>query len=244
MVALTIIAQLSAQNQQQITVNNDIQLIRLQDSVFVHVTWENSEQHGRFPSNGLIFINSGEAVMVDTPMDSMKTRILTEYVEDKLNAKMTTLIIGHYHNDCMGGLEYMQTRGIKSVANAMTIDKCRELNLPVPSIGFRDSLAINLHGEKIICRYFGSGHTFDNITVWLPEQKILFGGCLVRSANSQGLGNLADAVVPEWDTTIMKVSGAYSDAKYVVPGHGEHGNTGLLTHTLQLLRLQKKQDSQ
>ena len=171
---------LHAQSVQNLVVNDDIQLIHLKDSVFVHVTWENSEQFGRFPSNGLIIIKNGEAVMVDTPMNNTNTRILTEYVEDKFSVKMVKLIVGHYHNDCMGGLEYMQTRGIESVANAMSIDKCRELNLPLPTVGFSDSLAIDFHGEKIICRYFGGGHTFDNITVWLPNQKILFGGCLVR----------------------------------------------------------------
>jgi metallo-beta-lactamase class B len=234
--------QLHARSDQTLVVNDDIQLIHLQDSVFVHVSWENSPQFGRFPSNGLIIINSGEAVMVDTPMDTLKTRILTEYVEDNLNAKMTKLIIGHYHNDCMGGLEFIQTRGIESIANAMTIDKCRELNLPVPSVGFSDSLAIDFHGEKIICRYFGGGHTIDNITVWLPNQNILFGGCLVRSAISRGLGNLADAVVSEWDNTIMRVYETYPDAKYVVPGHGETGDTWLLTHTFQLIALQKQGD--
>lgn len=233
---------LHSQSAAKFVVNDDIQIIHLSDSVYTHVTWENSEQFGRFPSNGLIIIKNGEAVMVDTPMDNAKTRILTEFIEDKLNARMVKLIIGHYHDDCMGGLEYIQNRGIESIANSMTIDKCRELNLPLPSVGFSDSLAFDLHGEKIICRYFGGGHTFDNITVWLPQQKILFGGCMVRSARSRGLGNLTDAVVTEWDTTIMKVSGTYPDAKYVVPGHGETGDIRLLTHTMQLVTIQKQAD--
>lgn len=233
---------LPSQSAQKFVVHEDIQLIELKDSVFVHVTWEKSEQFGRFPSNGLIIIKNGEAVMVDTPMNNKNTRILTEYVEDKFNIKMMKLIVGHYHNDCMGGLEYMQTRGIESVANAMSIDKCRELNLPLPTVGFSDSLAIDFHGEKIICRYFGGGHTFDNIIVWLPNQKILFGGCLVRSLRSRGLGNLADAVVDEWDTTIIKVLQAYTDAIYVVPGHGDVGDTDLLSHTLKLVGVQKQRN--
>ncbi|MBD3275244.1 MAG: subclass B1 metallo-beta-lactamase [Candidatus Marinimicrobia bacterium] len=233
-----------AQNSDQVTISEDIQLIHLTDSVFVHVTWENSEQYGRFPSNGLIIIKNGAAVMVDTPMDNEKTRILTEYVEHRFNVKMVKLIIGHYHNDCMGGLEYIQTRGIESVANAMTIDKCRELNLPLPSVGFSDSFEVDIHGEKIICRYFGGGHTFDNITVWLPEQKILFGGCLVRSWNSQGLGNIGDAVVNEWDATITKVLQTYPKAEYVIPGHGDPGDRALLAHTLKLVTLHKQRHSE
>jgi len=229
-------SQLSAQDHSRIIVHDDIQLIHLKDSVFVHVTWENSEQYGRFPSNGLVIIKKGEALMVDTPMDNATTRVLTEYVENRFNVKMVKLIIGHYHNDCMGGQEYIQSRNIESIANSMTIAKCREMGLPLPSRGFDDSLSFDFHGEKITCRYFGGGHTFDNITVWLPEQKILFGGCLIKSINSTGLGNIADAVVDEWDITVQNVMHEYPSMDFVVPGHGDFGGIELLSHTVTLVQ--------
>lgn len=233
-------AQVFAQTNQKITVDDDIQLIHLQDSVFVHVTLHQTEPYGRFPSNGLVIIRQGQALMIDTPMDNEKTRKLTRYLKDSLSVELTKLIVGHFHDDCLGGLAYLQSIGIESIANVLTIDKCKELGLPVPSISFTDSMVIDFHGEQIECRFFGAGHSFDNITVWVPGKKILFGGCLVKSVDSKGLGNLSDAVVPDWDTTIRKIMDAYENIQLVIPGHGDVGGVELLTHTIELVKKEKK----
>ena len=73
-----------------------------------------------------------------------------------MSVELTKLIIGHFHDDCMGGLEYLQNIGIESVANSMKIKKCREIGLPVPSTPFTDSLTFDFNGETIDCRYFGA----------------------------------------------------------------------------------------
>lgn len=225
----------NAQTEDRIVINDDIQLVHLQDSVFLHITWDEDENFGRFSSNGLIIIRNGHALMIDTPMDNEKTEKLVTYIQRSFSAKVEKLISGHYHNDCLGGLEYLQSIGVESVANSMTIAKCKELGLPVPSTAFTDSLSFDFYGEAIECRYFGAGHSFDNITVWLPREKILFGGCLVKSANSRNLGNLSDAVVDDWDTTVQQVKAKYPDVKIVVPGHGPLGGSELLNHTIDLV---------
>ena len=232
------LSQINAQTINKIIVDNDIQLIHLQDSIWVHVTWENSEKFGRFPSNGMIIIRNGQAIMIDTPMDNDKTKRLTEYLEDSMHVELTKLIIGHFHDDCLGGLGYIQSKEIESIANSMTVEKCKEFGMPIPSTSFTDSLIFNFNGEQIVCRYFGSGHTIDNITVWIPGKKILFGGCLIRSYNSKGLGNLADAVLADWDVTIRKLMAMYFDIKTVIPGHGDFGGNELLTHTIELVKKQ------
>jgi len=231
--------QISAQTSNTIVIDNDIHLIHVQDSVFVHRTWENSDNYGRFSSNGMLVIKNRQAIMVDTPMDNEKTERIANYLRDSLNVDLIKLIIGHYHNDCLGGLEYIQNKGVESIANAMTIDKCKELGLTIPSTSFTDSLSFDFNGEQIICRFFGAGHTFDNITVWIPSMKILFGGCLIRSNNSLVLGNLADAVLSDWDTTIENLMNAYPNIKLVIPGHGDFGAAELLTHTIELIELER-----
>ena len=226
---------LKAQSERNIFINDDIQLTHIIDSVYAHVTWEESETFGRFPSNGLIFIKNGQAIMIDTPFDNEKTKRLTDFLEDSMGVEVKKLIIGHFHDDCLGGLEYIQSKGIESVANKLTIDKCKELELPIPSTSFTDSLVFDFQGELVVCRYFGGGHTIDNITVWFPSKKILFGGCLIKSINSRGLGNLSDAVVKEWDVTVKKIINQYPNIEIVIPGHGAIGNSGLLTHTIELV---------
>jgi metallo-beta-lactamase class B len=228
-----------AQSVNTIVIDNDIQLIHLQDSIFVHVTWHHLDDFGRFPSNGLIVIRSGQALMIDTPMDNDKTMKLARYLKDSMSVDLTKLVIGHFHDDCLGGLEYLQSVGVESIANSMTISKCKEIGLPVPSTSFTDSLTFDFNGESIVCRFFGAGHSFDNITVWIPGQRVLFGGCLIRSGNTQGLGNLSDAIVSDWDLTIKKLMEKYTDIKTVIPGHGDIGGPELLTHTIELVEKEK-----
>jgi metallo-beta-lactamase class B len=84
--------------------------------------------------------------------------------------------------------------------------------------------------------YFGAGHTIDNITAWIPEKKILFAGCMVKSRNAQNLGNTKEADLDQWPKILKKVREAYSEAKIVIPGHGLYGGTDLIDHTIELLR--------
>jgi metallo-beta-lactamase class B len=227
-------------SENMIFVDEDIQLQRLEDSIYVHITWHEAAPYGRFSSNGLIFIKDGQALMVDTPANNEKTEILTTFLRDSLSVNVTTFIAGHFHFDCIGGLDYLHSQGVKSIACSLTSDQCKELGLSVPMRSFNKVLRFNFNGERIICRFFGGGHSFDNITVWLPEHKMLFGGCLIKSSNSKGLGNLSDAVVPEWDRTIEKIVKKYPDIKTLIPGHGSTGGSELLTYTIDLVRTSRK----
>jgi metallo-beta-lactamase class B len=227
-------------NGQLLIAEKDIALMHLQDSVFVHITWDQDETYGRYSSNGLVIIRSGRALMIDTPSDDAKTERLCKWLNETFKAKVTRVIVGHFHNDCLGGLGYLHRSGVVSLGNRLTALKCRELKLPVPMLLFNSEMKFDFHGEPVECRYFGGGHTSDNITVWLPNQKILFGGCLVKSAGSTGLGNLSDAVVDEWGHTVLKLMESYTEISHVVPGHGETGGVQLLEHTIRLVEAHTK----
>jgi len=70
--------------------------------------------------------------------------------------------------------------------------------------------------------------------MWVPSEKILFGGCMVRDLRTRGLGNTADGDIREYPNTIRKVMEEYEDARIVIPGHGQFGGVELLKHTLYL----------
>jgi hypothetical protein len=36
----------------------------------------------------------------------------------------------------------------------------------------------------------GAGHTRDNLAVWLPQQRVLFGGCFLKSVTIPGHGTI------------------------------------------------------
>ena len=227
--------QVKAQCNIPVIISNDIQLIAIKDSVYVHTTWYDVPNFGRVGANGLIIIKNGEAIMVDTPWNNDQTKRLTQFIDDSLNVKVVKLISGHYHDDCLGGLEYLKSRGVESIANSATVAICKKEGIPVPSTPFTDSLTINFNGLQVECRFFGGGHSSDNITVWIPEKRVLFGGCLIKSADAKNLGYTGEAVVDQWDSTVKKIIAKYNNIEVVVPGHGNYGDSRLLTHTIDLV---------
>lgn len=239
LVLLTILVQVT-RAQDIIEINPDIQLITLNDSTFVHVTWEDSPRYGRFPSNGMIVIRSGQALMIDTPMDNHKTELLHRYIQDSLKAELSSVIVCHYHADCLGGIPYLNEEGIPSMGNSMTARKCRELDIPLTTSVFTDSLTFNFNGEIIECLFPGGGHTFDNIVVWFPQTKILFGGCLVKAAASRSLGNTKDAEIDHWDKSVARLYKFYPDMETIIPGHGAIGGPELIKHTVNLVKRHKQ----
>ena len=90
-------------------------------------------------------------------------------------------------------------------------------------------------GETLVeLAFLGGGHTVDNIVAWVPAKKILFGGCLIKSQNAKNLGNVEEADLINYPSTLKKVREKYSQAKIVVPGHGRPGGIELVDHTIEL----------
>lgn len=222
-------------NYKMIKISDDIELIKLSEKAYVHVSVADIGSFGKVSSNGLILVDNAEAFLFDTPVTNDQTELLVNWITDSLHATVSKFIPNHWHEDCMGGLDYLNSKGVESYANQKTIDIAREKGLPQPEYGFKDSLSLKLHDVNIICYYLGGGHTADNIVTWIPSEKILFAGCMVKEMNSKGLGNLSDADVKAWSPTINKVLRKFPDAKIVIPGHGAIGGLELVKHTQELL---------
>jgi metallo-beta-lactamase class B len=219
----------------KIRVSDDIELIRLSENAYIHVSVSEMAGFGKVSSNGLIFVDGNEAFLFDTPVTNSQTETLVKWIADSLSAKVSTFVPNHWHDDCIGGLEYLHSTGVKSYANQMTIDLAKANGMTVPQKGFKDFLPFDLHDKTVECHFFGVGHSADNIVVWIPSEKIMFAGCMVKDINSQGIGNLSDANLEEWLPTIQKVMAKFPDTKIVIPGHGQIGGQELLEHTKKLL---------
>lgn len=219
----------------KIIINEDIELIKLSERVYVHVSWDSLPPFGRFSSNGLIFIEGKEAFLLDTPISEELTATLVNWLEDSLHITIKGFIPNHWHNDCIGGIDVLHTRGIVSYANQLTNEIARSKNLPNASHTFTDSLLLYLGGEVIELYYPGPAHTLDNIVVWFPGEQLLFAGCMVKSLNSSNAGNLADGNLKTYPYALRKLLSRYADARTVIPGHGAWGGVELITHTLHLV---------
>ena len=139
-------------NSQEInSITPDLELIKISDNAYVHVSYSTLPGYGRVAANGLIFIDGKEAFLFDTPWNDLLTRDLVTYMEDRMGLEICGFVPNHWHEDCMGGLGYLKSRKIKTYANQMTIDIAMEKGLPAPETGFRDSLELHLGNKAIWC---------------------------------------------------------------------------------------------
>ena len=219
--------------QEKIVLSNDLNVVQLTEHVFLHTSYLMFSGK-RYPCNGIIFMSSDSAVVIDTPVnDTLSEQLLAWIVQQGL--KIITVIPTHFHVDNLGGLKVFHEAGIPSYASALTLKLAAEHQYEVPENSFTDSLDLSVGKEKIECWFPGAGHTLDNIVVWIPSERILFGGCLVKPVTATGLGNTADADVNAWPQSIQNVIERYPQADIVVPGHGDPGGKELLDHTHELL---------
>jgi len=225
----------SQEDSKRIKVSEGIELIKISDNAYVHVSVSTIPPYGKVSSNGLIFINKNEAFLFDTPVTDSLTSVLVSWMRDNMRLKIVGFVPNHWHNDCMGGLGYLQSQKVKSYANQMTIDIARLKKHPIPYIGFKDSLNLQLGDKSIECFYFGGAHSTDNIVVWIPSERILFAGCMIKSLASINLGNTADGDLKAYPSTIDQVADKFPMAKIVIPGHGKFGGMDLVIHTKELI---------
>lgn len=219
----------------KIAVSNDIELIRLSENAWIHVSVSEIPGYGNVSSNGLIYSNADDAFLFDTPMTDALTGDLLHWLTDSLRIKVVGFVPNHWHGDCMGGLALLQKRNIESYSGQKTITIARSKNLPVPAHGFKDSLNLKLGDKAIQCYYPGAAHTLDNIVVWIPDEKILFAGCMVKELSSKNLGNTQDGDLKAYPKTIDILLNKFKEAKIVIPGHGQFGGRDLIMHTKELI---------
>lgn len=207
----------------------------LAPGVWQHVTYGEVPEYGRVAANGLIIVDSGEAILVDTGWNETQARALLDWVESQLGARTIAVVVTHAHDDRIAGIGEVHRRDVQSYSSALTAEFAPEAGWQVPKHAFTDTLHLRAGSLDVELRYPGAGHTRDNSVVWVPFAKVLYGGCLVRSVGSTSRGNIADADLEAWPRSIQALLDAYPDVEIVLPGHGESGGRELLTHTLQLV---------
>ena len=148
----------SQNDYKRIKISKDIELIQLSENAYVHVSYSELPNFGRFSSNGLIFINGSEAFLFDTPATDSLTIDLVAWITESMKLKIVGFIPNHWHSDCMGGLGYLHHQKIESYASQVTIDIAKSQNLPIPEHGFKDSLQLQVGDKLIKCYYLGAAH--------------------------------------------------------------------------------------
>jgi metallo-beta-lactamase class B len=224
----------AAADAQQWRIAPDLSVRKLAPGVWMHTSVMTMDGTP-VPANGLLVATGDGLLMIDTPYNDDQTNRLLAWTRKTLKMEVKLAISTHYHNDRLGGVGALRAAGIEAVCTPMTyalVDTAKYVR-PTPSLGLDTTLTIGR--TRVQALYPGAGHTRDNIVVWLPASRVLFGGCLVKADSAESLGYIADADVASWPTTIATVMRRFPRARIVIPGHGAPGGAELLTHTMKLL---------
>ncbi|MCU0446554.1 MAG: subclass B1 metallo-beta-lactamase [Microscillaceae bacterium] len=217
--------------------SKDLTIIQLTENSFQHISYKQTDDFGNVPCNGLVVRNGNETIVFDTPTNDKSAEELIKWIKETLKCQVNAIIPTHFHDDCLGGLKAFVENNIPSYAYFKTIELAKENNFVLPQNGFQDSLTLKVGNEIITAKFFGEGHTKDNVVGYFPRENVMFGGCLIKTLNASK-GYLGDANVSSWSNTVAQVKKEYPNVKIVVPGHGAVGNSQLLDYTINLFKVQ------
>ncbi len=217
------------------TGKSNLKISHLTGDFYVYTTYKDLNGN-LYPSNSMYLVTTKGVVLFDTPWDSTQFQPLLDSIRIRHNKKVIFCISTHYHNDRTAGLEFLSTKGVRTYSSKQTWDLCKEFNEKQAQYYFLNDTTFTVGNHRFETYYPGEGHTKDNIVVWFDSEKILYGGCFIKSTESQDLGNLADANPGQWGQSVKNVLKRYPSPKYVIPGHMGWDNNKGLQHTLKLLQ--------
>ncbi len=221
-------AQCFAQTKPQIKVTNI-------DKGFYVYTSYGMYNGGLVPANGLLYQSTDGIVLVDTPWDIDQTKQLLNWIDSNLNQPILFCVHTHAHADRVAGDTVLRAKNIKTYSSIATNTKAVAAGYPKAVQTFVGDTTLFASTTPVEVFYPGPGHTTDNEVVWFPLQKILFGGCFVKSTDDTDLGYTGEADLKQWPASLQKVIARYPDAKIVIPGHDGWADKTSMQHTLQLL---------
>jgi metallo-beta-lactamase class B len=172
-----------------------------------------------YPANGLVIERKQGSVLIDTGWHPAQADILLRWAAGAI-PPVNLSVVTHFHADRTGGIAAVRAAGIDVVAHPLTCALAASHGMPVP-----DALpAFHGHaasfGPEMELHFPGAGHSPDNIVVWAPQSRVLFGGCFLKSVTSDGLGYVNDAVLADWPASLRGVQARYPAPACIIPGHG------------------------
>ncbi|MGZ3864424.1 MAG: BlaB/IND/MUS family subclass B1 metallo-beta-lactamase [Bacteroidia bacterium] len=219
--------------------NTSLKITPLTGDFYVFTTWRNFRGNP-VSSHGLYVVTKEGVAMIDTPWDTTQFQPLLDSIELKHKQKVVMCIATHSHEDRTAGLEYYSSKGIKTFTSLMTDEICIGKKEKRAQFHFMNDTTFKIGPYTFQTYYAGGAHTNDNIFIWLGAGKILYGGCAVKSTEATDLGNIADANLQEWPSTLNKVKKKFPSPKFIITGHQSWTGTGSIDHTLDLLRITTK----
>ena len=187
-------------------------------------------------NNNLSFIVTTEGVVVINSGDNyLLARALHEAIREVTDQPVKYVIWENGQGHAAGGSAYWKEQGAHIIAHEDAAheievygeriqeriltrmrDKAMGTRLMMPDETFSDSKVIELGGQRIELLYLGPAHSPGDISVWLPQQKLVIAGDIAFHERMLPVFEHTDTAgwVETWE------SFAALGAEIVIPGHG------------------------
>jgi glyoxylase-like metal-dependent hydrolase (beta-lactamase superfamily II) len=187
-------------------------------------------------SNAGVVIGDNGVLVIDSFFNPDATRALVSEIHRLTPRPIRYVVNTHYHVDHTGGDQVLRDVGAVIIAHRNVRAWVRTYNfnllgdritpelraqiqsLPLPDVTTDKDLAVWLGSRKIVVRTV-LGHTGGDLTIYVPDAKVLFTGDLLWRRIPP---NLIDGSVREWAATDADFE-RMRDAAHItfVPGHGD-----------------------
>ncbi len=151
----------------------------LTEDFYVYTTYR-SLSGREIPSNSIYLITEQGAVMFDTPWDTTQFQPLLDSIQNKHHTNVVLCIATHFHDDRTAGLGFLKQKGIRTYSSKQTSDLCKERHQQQAQYYFTKDTTFAVGSHRFVTCYPGEGHTEDNIVIWFDDEKVLYGGCLIK----------------------------------------------------------------
>ncbi|MFH6957836.1 subclass B1 metallo-beta-lactamase [Flavobacterium aquidurense] len=215
--------------------NSPLQISHLTGDFYVYKTFH--DYKGTLISaNALYLVTSKGVVLFDAPWDETQFQPLLDSIKAKHHKEVVMHFATHSHEDRAGGLGFYREKGIKTYTIKLTDEILKKENKKRAQFVIPNDTTFTVGQHTFEVYYPGKGHAPDNIVVWFAKEKVLYGGCFIKSADAKDLGYLGDADVKDWEKSIKKVQAKFKNPKYIITGHDDWKDLGSLNHTLKLVQ--------
>jgi glyoxylase-like metal-dependent hydrolase (beta-lactamase superfamily II) len=181
-------------------------------------------------------ITPAGVVVVDALGSPRLAERLTQAIRRLTDQPVTHVIVTHYHADHIYGLQYFKALGAQVIAHGaareyiqsdtarLRLEASRTELTPwigastriVPADTWIDGpMAMKIGGVMFQIDHVGPSHTPEDLTVFVPSEKLLFAGDLFFNGRLPFVGKANSS---QWILSLERLLAF--DARAVVPGHG------------------------
>jgi len=210
---------------------------------YIYTTWGDAGNGNMFPANSMYMVTKDGVVLFDTPWDTTQFQPLLDSIMLKHHERVVMCISTHFHEDRTAGLNYYRQKGVRTYTTKQMDFLSVQNHKPRAEFLIVNDTTFHVGQYTFETYYPGKGHSPDNIVIWFPKEQILYGGCFIKSTETNSIGNLSDANIDEWIKSVKRVQAKFKAPKYIIPGHQDWHSRRSLSHTLTILKKCKEENS-